>query len=109
MEARDIKKLYYSISEVSDITGLKQYVLRYWETEFSILNPKKNTKGNRKFTTKDIENLRHVYFLVKERGYTIDGAKTYIKEHKKKSLNTLGIINKLKEIRSRLIKIKEQL
>jgi hypothetical protein len=50
-----------------------------------------------------------VYFLVKERGYTIEGAKTYIKEHKKKSLNTLGIINKLKKIRSRLIKIKEQL
>ena len=109
MQIKNIKKLYYSIGDVSEMTGLKQYVLRYWETEFSILNPKKNTKGNRKFTTKDIENLRHVYFLVKERGYTIDGAKTYIKEHKKKSLNTLGIINKLKEIRSRLIKIKEQL
>tara|TARA_B100000809_G_scaffold163246_1_gene160615 strand:+ start:6366 stop:6695 length:330 start_codon:yes stop_codon:yes gene_type:complete len=103
------EKRYYSIGEVAGAFDVNPSLIRFWETEFSILNPKKNTKGNRKFTTKDVENLRHVYFLVKERGYTIEGAKTYIKEHKKKSLNTLGIINKLKEIRSRLIKIKEQL
>ena len=77
------EKRYYSIGEVADAFDVNPSLIRFWETEFSILNPKKNTKGNRKFTTKDIENLRHVYFLVKERGYTIDGAKTYIKEHKK--------------------------
>ena len=109
MEIELPEKRYYSIGEVATAFDVNPSLIRFWETEFSILNPKKNAKGNRKFTTQDIENLRHVYFLVKERGYTIDGAKTYIKEHKKKSLNTLGIINKLKEIRSRLIKIKEQL
>ena len=103
------QKRYYSIGEVADAFDVNPSLIRFWETEFSILNPKKNSKGNRKFTTQDIENLNHVYFLVKERGYTIEGAKTYIKEHKNKSLDTLGIINKLKEIRSRLIKIKEQL
>ena len=55
MQARNIKKLYYSISEVSEITDLKQYVLRYWETEFSQLNPKKNSAGNRTYRTNDID------------------------------------------------------
>ena len=103
------EKRYYSIGEVVDAFNVNPSLIRFWETEFSILNPKKNAKGNRRFTTQDIENVKHLYFLLKERGYTIEGARTYIKEHKKKSLNTLGIINKLKEIRSRLIKIKEQL
>jgi len=103
------EKRYYSIGEVADAFNVNPSLIRFWETEFSILNPKKNAKGNRRFTTQDIENVKHLYFLLKERGYTIEGARTYIKEHKKKSLNTLGIINKLKEIRSRLIKIKEQL
>ena len=103
------EKRYYSIGEVAEAFNVNPSLIRYWETEFSILNPKKNSKGNRKFTTQDIENLKHVYFLVKEKGYTIEGARTYIKNDKKKSLDTLGIINKLKEIRSRLIKIKEQL
>ena len=67
------EKRYYSIGEVADAFEVNPSLIRFWETEFSILNPKKNAKGNRKFTTQDIENLRHVYFLVKERGYTIEG------------------------------------
>ena len=103
------EKRYYSIGEVAEAFNVNPSLIRYWETEFSILNPKKNSKGNRKFTAQDIENFKHIYFLVKEKGYTIEGARTYIKNDKKKPLDTLGIINKLKEIRSRLIKIKEQL
>tara|TARA_B100000029_G_scaffold437293_1_gene452411 strand:- start:1253 stop:1582 length:330 start_codon:yes stop_codon:yes gene_type:complete len=103
------EKRYYSIGEVAQAFGVNQSLIRYWETEFSILNPKKNSKGNRKYTVQDIENLKYIYFLVKEKGYTIEGAKTYIKEHKKKSLNKLTIINRLREIKARLVKIKEQL
>ena len=61
------EKRYYSIGEVAEAFDVNTSLIRYWETEFSILNPKKNSKGNRKFTTQDIENLKHVYFLVKEK------------------------------------------
>ena len=76
------EKRYYSIGEVAEAFDVNPSLIRYWETEFSILNPKKNSKGNRKFTTQDIENLKHVYFLVKEKGYTIKDKK-FNKKNKK--------------------------
>ena len=79
MQARNIKKLYYSISEVSEITDLKQYVLRYWETEFSQLNPKKNSAGNRTYRTNDIDIILEIKSLLYERKFTIKGAKQYFK------------------------------
>ena len=78
MEAADIKKLYYSISEVSEITGLKQYVLRYWETEFSFLNPKKNSAGNRIYIDKDIIIIKEIQSLLYEQRFTIKGANQYL-------------------------------
>ena len=75
MEAKDIKKLYYSISEVSTITGLKQYVLRYWETEFTQLKPSKNRAGNRIYRSHDIDVIMGIKSLLYERKYTIKGAK----------------------------------
>ena len=83
MEARDIKKLYYSIGEVSEITGLKQYVLRYWETEFSQLNPGKNRAGNRNYRSHDIDLITEIKSLLHDRKFTIKGAKQYLKTHKK--------------------------
>ena len=83
MEARDIKKLYYSISEVSEITELKQYVLRYWETEFSQLKPSKNRAGNRVFRPKDIKLVLLVKHLLYEKKFTIDGARQRLLEMKK--------------------------
>ena len=80
MEARDIKKLYYSISEVSEITGLKQYVLRYWETEFSQLNPNKNQAGNRIYRSHDIDMILDIKSLLYDRKFTIKGAKQHLKE-----------------------------
>ena len=80
MEAKDIKKLYYSISEVSDITGLKQYVLRYWETEFSQLKPNKNQAGNRIYRSHDIDVILDIKSLLYERKFTIKGAKQHLKE-----------------------------
>lgn len=75
MRSLGIKKLYYSISEVSKITALEQYVLRYWESEFEQLNPAKNRAGNRIYTNKDIKLILHIKKLLREERYTIEGAK----------------------------------
>ena len=80
MEAKDIKKLYYSISEVSEITGLKQYVLRYWETEFSQLKPNKNQAGNRIYRSHDIDVIIDIKSLLYDRKFTIKGAKQHLKK-----------------------------
>ena len=74
-----IKKLYYSISEVSEITELKAYVLRYWETEFSQLKPPKNRAGNRTYRQKDIEVILKIKDLLYSKKYTIDGARNFLK------------------------------
>lgn len=75
MKDLSIKKLYYSISEVSKITEVEQYVLRYWESEFEQLKPQKNRAGNRIYTNKDIQIILHIKNLLKEKKYTIEGAK----------------------------------
>ena len=75
-----IPKLYYSISEVSRITGLEQYVLRYWETEFDELRPQKNRAGNRIYSNKDIKFILKIKELLREKRYTIEGAKQILKE-----------------------------
>tara|TARA_B100000315_G_C14101380_1_gene373916 strand:+ start:107 stop:484 length:378 start_codon:yes stop_codon:yes gene_type:complete len=79
MEARDIKKLYYSISEVSEITNLKQYVLRYWETEFPQIKPTKNRAGNRNYRSTDVDIILKIKSLLYDRKFTIKGAKQYLK------------------------------
>jgi len=85
MEARDIKKLYYSISEVSEITGLKQYVLRYWETEFSQLKPGKNRAGNRIYLSHDVDTIMEIKSLLYDRKFTIKGAQQHLKYPSEKS------------------------
>ncbi len=79
MKSIGIKKLYYSISEVSKITDLEQYVLRYWESEFEQLKPSKNRAGNRVYTNKDIKLILHIRQLLREERYTIEGAKQVLK------------------------------
>jgi len=81
MKHTGIKKLYYSISEVSKITGLEQYVLRYWETEFDQLKPAKNRAGNRIYTNKDIKLIMHIRALLRDEKYTIEGAKKVLEEY----------------------------
>ncbi|HMC00353.1 MAG TPA: MerR family transcriptional regulator, partial [Flavobacteriaceae bacterium] len=80
-----------------------------WEKEFDVIKPKKNAKGNRKFTPEDIKNIQFIYHLVKERGFTLEGAKIHIKEEKKQALDNFGIIRKLENIKTQLIKIKSEL
>jgi DNA-binding transcriptional MerR regulator len=88
MRDLSIKKLYYSISEVSKITDIEQYVLRYWETEFELLNPQKNRAGNRIYTNKDIRLILDIKELLREKKYTIEGAKKILEdyEHNKKPI-----------------------
>ena len=81
MKHTGIKKLYYSISEVSKITGLEQYVLRYWETEFELLTPAKNRAGNRIYTNKDIKMILYIKQLLRDEKYTIEGAKKVLENY----------------------------
>ncbi|WP_396601990.1 MerR family transcriptional regulator [Algibacter sp. R77976] len=103
------EKRYYGIGEVAKAFGVNTSLIRFWEKEFDVLKPKKNAKGNRKFTPEDIKNLKFIYHLVKERGFTLDGAKTHLKEEKKQALNNFEIISKLEDVKNQLIKIKEHL
>jgi DNA-binding transcriptional MerR regulator len=79
MKSLGIKKLYYSISEVSKITDLEQYVLRYWESEFDQLKPAKNRAGNRIYTNRDIKLILYIKKLLRDERYTIEGAKQVLK------------------------------
>lgn len=81
MKQLGIKKLYYSISEVSKITGLEQYVLRYWESEFEQLRPAKNRAGNRIYTNRDIKLILHIKKLLRDERYTIEGAKQVLQTY----------------------------
>ena len=103
------EKRYYGIGEVAKAFDVNASLIRFWEKEFDVLKPKKNAKGNRKFTPEDIKNLKLIYHLVKERGFTLDGAKTHLKEEKKKTLTNFDIIDKLENIKNQLIRIKNQL
>ena len=80
MQAREVKKLYYSIGEISQKTGLKQYVLRYWETEFSHIKPSKNRAGNRIYKESDYNNIKELKDLLHNKKFTIKGAKQYLKD-----------------------------
>lgn len=103
------EKRYYSIGEVAKAFDVNTSLIRFWEKEFDVLKPKKNAKGNRKFTPEDVKNLKLIYHLVKERGFTLDGAKIHLKEEKKKTLDNFEIIAKLESVKNQLIKLKEQL
>ncbi|MBT6964887.1 MAG: MerR family transcriptional regulator, partial [Flavobacteriales bacterium] len=83
--------------------------IRFWEKEFDILTPKKNKKGNRLFTPKDIKNLQIIYHLIKERGFTLEGAKMKLKENKEDTIDNIEIVNHLKDIRGFLVNLREQL
>lgn len=103
------EKRYYNIGEVAKAFHVNTSLIRFWEKEFDVLQPKKNAKGNRKFTPEDIKNLQFIYHLVKERGFTLEGAKTHLKEGRQKTMTNFDIIHKLEGIKAELLKIKEQL
>lgn len=103
------EKRYYGIGEVAEAFKVNTSLIRFWEKEFDVIKPKKNAKGNRKFTPEDIKNLELIYHLVKERGFTLEGAKTHLKEEKQKTLSNFEIIRKLESVKSELVNLKNQL
>ena len=106
---KEIVKQYFSIGEVAKMFKVTNSLVRFWENEFDILKPKKNHKGDRSFTRKDIENFRIIYHLVKEKGYTLGGAKKQIRTYREKPNDNLEIVKSLEEIREFLEEIKENI
>lgn len=104
-----IEKVFYSIGEVADMFEVTTSNIRFWENEFSILKPHKNAKGNRMFTREDIENLKIIYHLLKERGMTIKGAQMKLKDNKDDTIQNYEVVNRLQEIRKMLVDLKDEL
>lgn len=103
------KKLYYSIGDVAEKFGLAPSTLRFWEKEFTTIKPYKNKKGDRFFTQEDIDHIALINHLVKEKGMTLKGAKTRIKDSKQETEDNFAIISKLQEVKNYLLQIKEEL
>lgn len=110
-EKEETEKLYYSISEVSELFDLNASTLRFWEKEFDLLKPTKNKKGNRLFTKKDIENIASIVDLVKQKGYTIQGAKEQLKNKTgaKSTDSHSEVVERLKQIKAKLIQLRDQI
>lgn len=106
---KSIEKLYYSIGEVALKFDVNVSLLRYWEKEFDILKPKKNKKGNRLFTKNDVENIEVIYHLVKERGFTLEGAKKKLSENKSDTVENIEIVKRLKKIKEFLLNLSSEL
>ena len=102
-------KLFYKISEVAKMFNVNISAIRFWEKEFDILKPKKNKKGNRLFTPKDIKNIEIIHHLLKERGFTITGAKNKLNENKNDTIDNFEIVKHLKDIRGFLVKLRQEL
>ena len=106
---RPITKMYWTIGEVAAMFGENTSLIRFWEKEFDIVQPKKNKKGNRLFTEKDVENLKLIHHLVKERGYTLAGAKKKLTENRSDTVNTTEVVERLREIRGFLVELRNSL
>ncbi len=116
-----LTKLYYTIGEVSTMFDVNPSLIRFWEKEFTIIQPKKNKKGNRLFTPKDILNFNKIYHLVKEQGFTLDGARNALKnktiieeiaikptvEEKELSIDCENLIKSLENVKMKLKKLRD--
>jgi DNA-binding transcriptional MerR regulator len=104
-----IEKIFYSIGEVAAMIGENQSLIRYWENNFDALKPYKNKKGTRLFTQEDIETIKLIHHLVKERGLTIKGAQQKLKENRDETINNFKIVKRLQDVRQQLIEIRDEL
>ncbi len=108
-KSKEIEKKYYSIGEVAAMFGVATSLIRFWETEFDSIKPLKNKKGNRIYTKDDIEDIKIIYHFVKEKGYTLQGAKEHLKLDKNKNLEKIEAIQSLEKVRNFLIDLKKNL
>ena len=103
------EKIYYSIGEVSKIIGISTSKIRFWEKEFDSIKPKKNKKGNRIFNKKELNKLKLIHHLLKEKKYTIDGAKKKMRKNPEKTETHQKVIENLKKIKAEIIEIRKNL
>lgn len=106
---KEIEKLYYSIGEVAEMFNVAPSLIRFWESEFELIKPKKNRKGNRQFTREDIDNVRTIYHLVKEKGFTLQGAKEMLRNDSQAVRDKMEMIDSLKRVKKFLLELREQL
>lgn len=106
---KEIEKLYYSIGEVAEIFTVAPSLIRFWESEFDLINPKKNRKGNRQFTKEDIGNVRTIYHLVKEKGFTLQGAKEMLRNDSQAVKDKMELMDSLRNVRNFLVELREKL
>ena len=105
---REIEKKYYSIGEVAQQFKVAPSLIRYWEGEFDIIRPKKDKKGNRRYTKDDIQKIKYIFHLVKEKGYTLEGAREVIAQGKEQGFNKVEAVQKLQEIKDFLINLRDE-
>jgi DNA-binding transcriptional MerR regulator len=106
---KEIEKLYYSIGEVAEIFNVAPSLIRFWESEFELIKPKKNRKGNRQFTKEDIDNVRTIYHLVKEKGFTLQGAKEMLRTDGQAVRDKMELLDSMKLVRKFLVELREKL
>jgi DNA-binding transcriptional MerR regulator len=106
---REIEKLYYTMGEVTQLFDVNASQIRYYEREFEILQPKKNKKGNRLFSPEDVENLKIIFSLVKEKGFTLQGAKDHLRNNKSEVKENQKVIDSLERLKQFLLEVKEKL
>jgi DNA-binding transcriptional MerR regulator len=106
---RETVKLYYTIGEVSKMFGVNASLIRFWEKEFDIIQPKKNKKGNRLFTQDDVNNFQTIFHLVKERGYTLSGAREKLRENKYGTINAADMVKSLEKVKYFLLELRKEI
>jgi len=106
---RDISKMYYTMGEVSEMFDVNASLIRFYEKEFDVLKPKKNKKGNRLFTPEDIENLKVIFHLIRDKGYTISGAKEHLKGNMDETKDNQRVISSLESLKKFLLEVRDQL
>ncbi len=109
IDTKSLDKLYYSIGEVADMFDVSRSLLRYWEHEFAYLTPRKNRKGDRLFTKENIQQIQIIYNLVKERGFTLEGAKQELKKEKISLSEQIDLLSRMKFIQQKLIDLDKKL
>jgi len=106
---REINKLYYTMGEVTSMFGVNASQIRFYEREFDIIQPKKNKKGNRLFTPDDITNLKIIFNLVKDKGYTLQGAREYLRNNKNEARENQRVIDSLQRLKAFLLEVRDSL
>src|SRR6187549_2515938 len=106
---KEIEKIYYSIGEVAEMFNVAPSLIRFWESEFELIQPKKNRKGNRQFTKEDIDSVRTIYHLVKEKGFTLQGAKEMLRNTDNSVKDKIELMDSLRRVRSFMVELRDRL